>query len=170
VFRYEVRISTKPISDNKSFERGFPAKNASLEAEELLIDAEVAAGSPIDVDIGGLAADTHYFVAVRAVDGCAATGEIRVAEITTPPRTFQTVSACFIATAAYGTPVADEIGVLRRLRDRYLMSHAPGRSLVATYYSLGPSIAAWISDDEDLRGLTRKALAPVVGLARGLDN
>ena len=57
-------------------------------------------------------------------------------------------SPCFIATAAYGTPLHDDIDVLRAFRDEYLMANSPGRAFVKAYYTLSPPIAAMIRDNE----------------------
>jgi hypothetical protein len=168
VFRYDVRVSTDPIVDEASFMRGQPAKSATTAAEALDVPNDVAAGDAIKVDIGGLIGETHYYVAVRAVDACAEAGPISVAEITTPKREFATVSPCFVATAAYGTPLASEIGALRRLRDRQLATNAPGRAFVALYNQHGPKLAAVIRGDDTLRAATRALLAPLVALARRL--
>ncbi|MEE8492855.1 MAG: SBBP repeat-containing protein, partial [Nitrospirales bacterium] len=69
---------------------------------------------------------------------------------------------CFIATAAYGSPLAADVLVLRELRDRYLVTNAPGQFMVAAYYRLSPPLARLIAEDEMLRATTRGALRPVV--------
>ena len=71
-------------------------------------------------------------------------------------------SPCFIATAAYGTPFAQEIDVLRIWRDKYLAKSMLGRSFVATYYRTSPPVAAFISKRPKLKGLTRLLLTPLV--------
>ena len=69
---------------------------------------------------------------------------------------------CFVATAAYGTSMHQDVQLLRDFRDQYLMTNAPGRAFVALYYEHSPPIAAYIAEREWLRTLTRWALAPIV--------
>ncbi len=166
VFRYDVRVSTHPITDEASFMAAMPAKEATIEAAELRVPTDAEKGTAIELAMGGLIAETHYFVAIRPMDACAGVGPIEVAELTTPKRIFSTVTPCFVATAAYGSPLAAEIGALRELRDRYLMSHALGRLLVSGYYAIGPSLADVIREHEALRAAARGMLSPVVALAR----
>jgi len=75
------------------------------------------------------------------------------------------VGGCFIATAAFGTSLAPQVIVLRELRDRYFMTHLPGRSLVSLYYAISPPLADIISRHESLRTLARFTLYPAVGLS-----
>ena len=78
---------------------------------------------------------------------------------------------CFIATAAYGTPQAEEINVLRHFRDQYLMDTSLGRKLVDYYYTVSPPIAQYISEHEILRILVRDLLiSPVVGFVEATQN
>jgi len=73
---------------------------------------------------------------------------------------------CFIATAAYGTPTAEQIDVLRDFRDVVLLKSTVGSQLVALYYRLSPPIADFIARSDSLRALVRELLVdPVVWIA-----
>ena len=51
-------------------------------------------------------------------------------------------SGCYIATAVYGSYDCQEVWILRRYRDRTLLSTALGRLLVRMYYELSPTAVA----------------------------
>jgi hypothetical protein len=70
--------------------------------------------------------------------------------------------ACYIATAAYGSYLDPHVMALRNFRDRYLITNAPGRALVAFYYRTSPPVADFIARHEAARTAVRLALTPVV--------
>ena len=71
-------------------------------------------------------------------------------------------SKCFIATAAFGTPFAEEIDILRKFRDEKLKSSFIGIAFVKVYYKISPPIAKIISKHRFLKRLARGILKPVV--------
>ncbi len=75
-------------------------------------------------------------------------------------------SDCFIATAVYGTPLASEVRVLSKFRDKYLLTNTPGGEFVRCYQKLSPPLARVISRNKPLGFAVRTALRPVIVLCR----
>jgi parallel beta-helix repeat protein len=76
-------------------------------------------------------------------------------------------SGCFIATAAYGTPTAEQINVLREFRDDVLLKSTMGSQFVSLYYQISPPIANFIAGHEVLRTLVRELLVdPIVRVVK----
>jgi hypothetical protein len=81
----------------------------------------------------------------------------------TPPPWGSGGGPCFIATAAYGTPTAKQINVLREFRDDVLLKNTLGSQFVAMYYRLSPPVANVIAGNKILRTLIREFLVdPIV--------
>lgn len=74
----------------------------------------------------------------------------------------RTSGRCFIATAAWGSHLDPHVAELRRFRDEFLLTNAPGRAFVSWYYETSPPIADMIAEHEALRAATRWALTPLV--------
>jgi hypothetical protein len=75
---------------------------------------------------------------------------------------FETKDACFIATAAYGSLVDPHVQTLRLFRDKYLLTHGPGRMFVTLYYHYSPPLADFIAERPVLRLIVRLFLFPLV--------
>ncbi|MFO7997236.1 MAG: C45 family autoproteolytic acyltransferase/hydrolase [Dehalococcoidia bacterium] len=77
---------------------------------------------------------------------------------------------CFIATAAYGTPMAEEIQILRDFRDGYLLTNPLGQAFVDFYYRVSPPIAEFITDHPSLKPIVRTGLLPAVAMSAAVLN
>ena len=70
--------------------------------------------------------------------------------------------SCFIATAAFGSPIEPHVMALRQFRDRYLQHSTLGRAFIRFYYRYSPPIAAVIAEHDWLRLVVRMLLTPLV--------
>jgi hypothetical protein len=75
---------------------------------------------------------------------------------------------CFITTAAFGSPLAPEVVILREFRDRYLLTNFPGQVFVSLYYAWSPPVARLISEHESLKVFARTTLYPTVILSQAM--
>jgi len=72
---------------------------------------------------------------------------------------------CFIATAACGTPMAEQIQILREFRDVYLLTNSLGQAFVDFYYRTSPPIAEFINEHPTLKPVVRAGLSPAVAMS-----
>jgi len=128
-------------------------------------------------NITGLSASTTYhyrLVATNSVgtstgsDQQFATSAPPVPEPTptpTPTPTGGGGGGCFIATAAYGSPMEPNVQILRQFRDRFLLDDSIGKRFVSFYYFYSPPMAEFIKEHIALRTMVRVTLLPVVGMS-----
>jgi hypothetical protein len=157
---YEVRyrVGRQPISD-ADFESANEAK---------FTGTPVVAGEVQSVAVHDLLPETEYTFAVRAFDDCHNTSNLVTSTFTTPQRKIGEVDACFVATAAYGSVLANDVEMLRRFRDRMLKRSVLGELAVETYYTFGPTVAGMVGESDLLRQAARGLLAPAVTWVRAL--
>ncbi len=161
---YEVRYATGGDLTEASFAAATPIATtiAPLDPGELQ-----------QFTIDGLLPETDYQIGIRALDNwtddagvCHSSGPLAVFAFTTPASASGTIDACFIATAAYGSLMANDVTVLRHFRDRVLRDSVLGELAVEGYYTFGPAVAAVIGESDLLRATTRDFLAPIVARVR----
>ena len=156
---YEVRYLAGEEMSAANFEQGVLAS----------VQMSLApAGEEQALEIQNLLPRLDYYVGVRAYDECRNYGGIQVVRVTTPEITGGNVDACFVATAAYGSLLEQDVTMLRRFRDRFLRTHVTGELLVQSYYTFGPALARLIGPSETLRRAARATLAPLVDRVRAL--
>jgi hypothetical protein len=71
-------------------------------------------------------------------------------------------AGCFIATAAFGSPLEPHVQALRQFRDRYLQRTGLGRAFIRFYYRHSPPLAAVIAQHAWLKFMVRMLLTPLV--------
>lgn len=121
---------------------------------------EVAAG-PI-TDAAAKQGDKYRVAAVNVA------GDFTASSWVAPAKTSCTSSGgggCFIATAAYGNADAPYVLLLRKFRDRYLLTSVVGRKAVEAYYRISPPIADLVRDHPTLAFMVRLALVPATAMA-----
>lgn len=71
-------------------------------------------------------------------------------------------SRCFIATAAFGSPLHPYVELLREFRDSYMLTNPMGRWFVTIYYNNSPPIAKIIKDNSGLKAIVKIFLIPAI--------
>ena len=72
---------------------------------------------------------------------------------------------CFIATAAYGSPMQPYVKVLHEFRDRFLPVNTVGKGFEPLYNTYSPPIVNLIADNDSRREIVRLSLIPFVGVS-----
>src|SRR5690606_29911186 len=106
------------------------------------------------------------YVGIRAFDNCFNKGELVTTKLTTAARDIAEVDWCFVATAAYGSIMANDVEMLRHFRDSMLKNTVMGELFVETYYTFGPAVAGVVGESDLLRSTARSVLAPIVAAVR----
>lgn len=159
VRRYEIRYVVGKQMDEATFAEGI----------ELKPDFQIGeGGETISFDVKGLLNGTDYTIGVRAYDDCLNKGELAKVTFSTPARAEGEVDWCFVATAAYGSTMANDVEMLRRFRDFWLQSTVIGELAVEAYYTFGPAVAGLVAESELLRATARAVLDPIVATVKVL--
>jgi len=72
---------------------------------------------------------------------------------------------CFIAEAAYGSPLHPYVEILRDFRDKYLMPSKLGRKIVDHYYKYSPFVADFVAKHKSMKVAVRINLLPLIAIS-----
>jgi subtilisin family serine protease len=153
-------------TDNSDNDKGFRIERR-IDGEGVFSEiAEVISGITEYSD-SGLVPGTVYYYRVGAYNIAGSSGYSNEAEAMTLTDNSGGDSGgggkgCFIATAAYGSPMHPYVKKLRLFRDRYLMKNPLGRGFVELYYKNSPPVADAIRDSMLLRTAALIVLVPIV--------
>ncbi|WP_457577128.1 SGNH/GDSL hydrolase family protein [Desulfomarina sp.] len=109
--------------------------------------------------------DTGYWTVARTWYGVIAPMISSTGEVNAGGGGGGSSGPCFIATAAFGSPVEKHVTLLKEFRDNFLLTNTLGKLFVKTYYALSPPAAHFISQHENIRQIIRILLYPLVGLS-----
>ena len=140
-------------------------------ADSTTVVADVTPAGPGEVatlELAGLLPETDYWIGVRAHDDCYNESEIAITKLTTANREVGEVDWCFVATAAYGSVMANDVEMLRRTRDVLLRTTVFGELFVTSYYTFGPAVSGVVGESDLLRASARAVLAPIIAWVRAL--
>ncbi len=158
ILEYEVhRWGGKEMNEGK-FTSGLP----------LAAIAKRGPGQAVTVTVDDLKSESEYTVGVRAVGFCG-NGPVGYETFVTPLREFTMLSGCFIATAAYGSPLAADVNLLRGLRDRASQRHPLASTAAELYARSSPPVAHVLAGSDAARAVARGVIGPIVELARALE-
>ena len=80
--------------------------------------------------------------------------------------TQSTSSDCFVATAAFGTPLQAEIQILREWRDNELSFSIAGRQFIDIYYKVGPHLARLVEKNKFIARISRSIIRQAIKYIR----
>lgn len=154
---YEIRYLVGETMTPESFARGIEVRPTYT----------IAPGGALQtMTLEKLLPESQYSIGIRATDNCDNASPIAIVDVMTGERKTGEVDACFIATAAYGSVLANDVEMLRRFRDLAMSRSVLGQLAVTTYYTFSPPAAALVGESDLLRHTARDMLAPVVARVR----
>ena len=139
-------------------------------------DSPINVGNVTSFTAHGLTDDGTYFFVVTAYDNqgleSGYSNEVSINSSTTLAYDGGVSSSsngggggCFIATAAYGSPMSSKVRILCQFREEYLRPISFGSEVIALYERYSPYFADRISNNEGLKAAAQWRLWPVIGVA-----
>jgi len=122
----------------------------------------------------GLTNEVNYQFTIASVDEASIVTNYLKADATNPAHVLRYTGMpgevvglldqkkCFIATAAFGSPMEPQVELLRDFRDEVLGRFWIGKKFIRFYYQNSPPLAQFIAEHDGLRAVVRGLLWPIV--------
>ncbi len=151
--------------DNSNYEDGFKVERKVSGGSYALRDTVLANTEYYEDDL--VESGSKYYYRVKAYNTSYESLYSNEISVVINEELFNTALAngggqCFIATAAFGTPLEKDVLSLCKFRDNYLLNNEYGLKFVKLYYRLSPPIAGYIRSRRWAKALTRIFLRPIV--------
>jgi hypothetical protein len=156
---YDIRLRQGRLVSQEGFEEGFiegvPVNRVDPEKPGTMANVQLRELKPL----------TDYMIGVRALGRCGTQSTLVQKHFTTTDLEWKQLTGCFVATAAYGSPLAPAVATLRTLRDRARGRSALLATIVDLYERSSPPLAAVLRQNEGVRAFIRRLLAPALSAA-----
>jgi len=156
------------VSENATFIRGtmatviaYPWQGYGVKSWTGTDDDQTTAGS-IEVRMND---DRHVTVEFEIIQENNSPAPVDPNNETNP---ISPAGGCALVAATYDTPLVSCLPVLRDFRDRYLAANVAGRTVIAAYYRVSPTLAKAVRRDPFCRTIVRMAIPPVAAVIRDL--
>lgn len=154
VLGYDVRYA--PVAASSTID---PAAFPSWTPGGTVVAAQPDSTSSLTLT--GLIPQTDYAVGIKAQGRCG-TSQVSFQRFSTPAIPFAHIEGCFIATAAFGSELAPEVALLRRLRDIAVAQSPVAQALVDAYYRSSPPLANLVARSQSTRAAIRFLLRAAI--------
>lgn len=101
-------------------------------------------------------------------EGCGGNRTERVCPLCGKVLSKKGIACCFIATAAYGSPLDEKVNILCSYRDEHLLKSHFGQNFVDFYYKQSPKVASRIEGSKPLKLIIRFFLYPIVFVVKNI--
>ena len=155
---YDIRVRQGRSVSEEGFIEGVPIDRVRPEKP----------GTMANVSLRELKPLTDYMIGVRALGRCGTQSTLVQKHFTTTDLEFKQLTGCFVATAAYGSPLAPAVATLRTLRDRARAQSALVATVVDLYERSSPPVAAVLRENAGARAFIRRLLAPALSAAEAV--
>lgn len=161
------------LAENAGGSFAIPLGNGARYADFSILDNSKVDSNLSNNKVTGLTNEIEYMFTIGSIDEATIVQDIMAINYLTPLSSKHIAKPgkvvgllddkkCFIATAAFGSPMEEHVQTLRKFRNQFLLTNSFGRKFVEVYYKYSPPVANYIAEHEALRTAARVILWPVV--------